>query len=149
MNQLCGKVFVEPLRSLFLHFLEEGIYLDHWKKGNVVPIHKKESKNLIKNYGTISLLSCLQKVLERTIFNRLFRYLLKNECQSDFLLGDSCISQLLSITHKIYKSFDCNPSVDVRGIYLDISKAFEKVWHDGLIYKLNSYGVENKLLNLI
>ena len=75
-------------------------------------------------------------MLERIIFNRLFRYFLKNECQSDFLLGDSCISQLLSITHEIYRSFDCNPSVDVRGIYLDISKAFGKVWHDGLIYKL-------------
>ena len=48
-----------------------------------------------------------------------------------------------------YKSFDCNPSVDVRGTFLDISKTFDKVWHDGLIYKLKSYGVENKLLNLI
>ena len=63
------------------------------------------------------------------------------ECQSGFLPGYSCTSQLLSITHEIYKSFDCNP--------LDISKAFDKVWYDVLIYKLKSYGVENKLLNLI
>ena len=57
--------------------------------------------------------------------------------------------QLLSITYEIYKSFDSNPSIDVIGTFLDISKAFDKVWHDGLIYKLKSYGVENKLLNLI
>ena len=66
-----------------------------------------------------------------------------------FLLVDSCISQLLSITHKICKSFDCNLSIDVGGTFLDISKAFDKVWHDGLIYKLKSYDVENKHLNLI
>ena len=41
--------------------------------------------------------------------------------------------QLLSITHDIYKSFDYNPSVDIRGVFLDISKA--KFWHDGLIFK--------------
>ena len=57
--------------------------------------------------------------------------------------------QLLSITYEIYKSFDSNPSIDVIGTFLDISKAFDKVWHGGLIYKLKSYGVENKLLNLI
>ena len=49
----------------------------------------------------------------------------------------------------IYKSFDCNPSVNVRGTFLCISKAFDKVQHDSLIYKLKSHGIGNKLLNLI
>ena len=49
MIQLCGKAIVEPLRILFLSFLEEGVYPDDWKKSNIVPFHKKESKNLIKN----------------------------------------------------------------------------------------------------
>ena len=71
------------------------------------------------------------------------------ECQSAFFWGDSCISQLPSITHEIYKSFDCNPSVDVRPTFLDVSKAFDKVWSDVLIYKLKLYGVENKILNPI
>ena len=51
--------------------------------------------------------------------------------------------------NKIYKYLDCNFSVAVRGGFLNISKAFDKVWHDCLIYKLKSYGVENKLLYLI
>ena len=56
MIKLCGKAIVDPLRILFLSFLEEGVYPDDWKKSNVVPIHKKESTNLIKNYRAISVL---------------------------------------------------------------------------------------------
>ena len=60
--------------------------------------------------------------------------------------GDSCVAQLLSITQKVCKSFDYNLSVDIRGVSLDISKAFGKVWHDGLIFKLQTYGIDDKLL---
>ena len=56
--------------------------------------------------------------------------------QSGFLPGDSCIAQLLSITHEIQSAFDDNPTVNVRGIFLDISKAFDKVWHVGLLFIL-------------
>ena len=69
--------------------------------------------------------------------------------QSGFLPGDSSFAQLLSIKHKIQPDFQKNPTVDVRGVILDISKAFDKVWHDGLIFKLKSYGVEGELLSLL
>ena len=63
--------------------------------------------------------------------------------------GDSCVTQLLSIIHEIFNSFDYNPSVDIRGIFLDISKAFDKVLHDGLIFKLQMYSIDGKLLKLL
>ena len=69
--------------------------------------------------------------------------------QSGFRKGDSCISQLIAITHNIYKSFDGNPSLDTRGVFLDISKAFDKVWHKGLLHKLKCYGVEGDFYNII
>ena len=69
--------------------------------------------------------------------------------QSGFRPSDSCEYQLLSILHEIYKSFDCNPPKDVRGIFLDLSKAFDRVWHDGLIYKINRIGITGNSLNLI
>ena len=72
-----------------------------------------------------------------------------NPNQSGFRPGDSTINQLISITHTIFGAFDCNPPLDVRSVYLDISKAFERVWHDGLIYKLKRCGVSGQLLCLI
>ena len=73
---------------------------------------------------------------------------LLNPNQSGFRPSDSCINQLLAITHKIFQSFDCNPPLEVRSVFLDISKAFEKVWHEGLLYKLKSMGFSGELYNL-
>ena len=101
----------------------------------------------------MSLLPVFSKVFERSIFYSLLSCFLENklftECQSCFLQGDSCISQLLSITHDIYKAFDCNPSVNVRGTFLDIIKAFDKVWHDGFNLQTQVVWRKNQLLNLI
>ena len=67
--------------------------------------------------------------------------------QSGFKPGDSCINQLLSIAHNIYKSFD--DGYEVRGVFLDISKAFDKVWHDCLNFKLQENGISGNLLNVL
>ena len=87
---------------------------------------------------------------EKIIYNSLYEYLktnkILNKSQSGFLPGDSCILQLLEITHLIYKSFDSN--LETRGIFLDMSKAFDKVWHNGLLFKLKTYGVEGQVLKL-
>ena len=93
------------------------------------------------------------KVFERLIFNSLFNYFIENNLlsrhQSGFIPGDLCVQQLISVTHEIYNAFDCNRSLEVRGVFLDISKAFDKVWHDGLIYKLKRNGINGDLLRLI
>ena len=69
--------------------------------------------------------------------------------QSSLLPKDSCIVQLLSIKDEIQAAFDNNPTVDVRGVYLGISKSFDKIRHSGLLFKLQAYGVESDLLALL
>ena len=131
--------------------MKTGNFPSEWRKANVVPVHKKGNKQILENYRPVSLLPICGKILERLIYNSLFEFFNANELissnQSVFKPGDSCINQLLSITHEIYKSFD--DGYEVRGVFLDISKAFDKVWHNGLIYKLKQNGVSGDLLNLI
>ena len=106
--------------------------------------------NYYQNYRPISLLPIFGKVFERLIFNALFDFFVQNQlftdCQSGFIPGNSFVSQLLTITQEIHKSFDCNPPEYVRRVFLDISKAFNKVWHEGLIFKLKIYGAVGKLI---
>ena len=73
---------------------------------------------------------------------------LQSDAQSGFRLSDSS-TQLLWIVHDIYKSFDCNPPLEVREIFLDISKGFDRVWHNGLICKIKSFGISDTPLKLI
>ena len=153
MIKMSDDALVLPLKTIFINCLRSGIFPEIWKCANVVSVHKKNEKNLKGNYRPISLLPIFGKILEKLIYDSLYSHLvsqdLLNPNQSGFRPGDSTINQVLSITHTIGKAFDCNPPLDTRSVYLDISKAFDRVWHDGLIYKLKRCGVSGQLLCLI
>ena len=74
---------------------------------------------------------------------------LLNSCQSGFRPNDSCINQIISIAHNIYRTFDAYPSLEVRGVFLALSKAFDKVWLEGLLYKLKNNEINGNALQLI
>ena len=110
-----------------------------------------DDKQYIKNYRPASLLPTCSKIFERLLLNNLYKFLNENDLlssnQSGFRPGDSCINQLLSITHEIYQFFD--DDLEVRGVFLNTSKAFDKVWHEGLIVKLSRNGISGNLSYLL
>ena len=140
-----------PLKLIFQACVESGKFPNEWKKANVVPVHKNSDKQVLKNYRPISLLPIAGKIFERLLFDRMFEFFIANNLISKNQLGfrpsDSCINQLLSITHEIYQSFVDN--LEVRAVFLDISKAFDKVWHKGFIFKLKQNGISDNILNII
>ena len=107
MLKLCDKSIVKPLSIIFKNCKIKKTFPNLWKKANVVPIHKKGEKDLIKNYRSVSLLPIFGKFFERLIFNSLFKYIDENELlnpnQSGFRPFDSCVNQLLSINHNFFQ----------------------------------------------
>ena len=128
MLKLSSLSIVKPLSIIFQNCLKSSTFPDDWKKGNIVPVHKKNSKQCVNNYRPVSLLHICSKIFEKVIFDSIFNFMIQsnllNSCQSGFRPNDSCI---ISITHNHYRAFDANPSLEVRGVFLDSSKAFDKV----------------------
>ena len=141
------KIFGDSIYVLAEMFYKQALLTG----GNIVPIHKKSDKQNIENYRPISLLPTCGKIFERLIFNELFIYLSANKViskyQSGLQPGDSCINQLLSITHEIFTSFD--NGLETRSVFLVISKAFDKVWHKGLILKLKQNAISGEVLRIL
>ena len=133
--------------------LESGNYPALWKRANVIPFHKKGSRQFKQNYRSISLLPIFGKIFEKIIFEAIYCHLCDNNLlsihQSGFRPCDSTINQLLAITHRIYSGFDETPSKESRAVFLDLSKAFDRVRHEGLLYKLECSGISGNLLHLI
>lgn len=146
--KITAASIAEPLSRLFNHSLNKHTFPACWKQSNIVPIHKKNSKQDKSNYRPVSLLCNISKVFERVVHNRVYDYLISNELLTDknsgFKKQDSTINQLLGITEKIYKALENRK--DVRMVFLDLSKAFDRVWHKGLIFKLKRFGITGPLL---
>ena len=112
MPNVCCEFIHKSLEYLFRASSNDKRFLSEWKKANVVPIHKKDDKKILKNYRPVSLFPIYTEIFEKIIYNRIFEDLLENnlitENQSGLKPEDSCINQLLSITHDIYKSIETN-----------------------------------------
>ena len=124
-----------------------GIFPNTWKDAVVTAIFKKGDRQSKANYRPISLLSCISKVFERIVFTNMYQYFvsnnLLNDCNSGFKKHDSTVNRLLALLDSIYRGLE--ERKDIILILLDISKALNKVWHPGLLYKLKQYGISGNL----
>ena len=139
MLKLRCPYIIKLLFIIFCNCLKFETFPDDWKKDSVVPVHKKDNKRICS------------KVFEKLIFDAIFEFMIENNllqkqptevfykknvflkifqnspentCTRVFFL-DSCVNQLISITHSIFCALDANPSLEVCDVFLDLSRAFD------------------------
>ena len=142
----CAGSLAYPLSLLYKLSYNTGIIPQEWKLGNVVPVFKKGSKNLVENYRPISLTCLVMKIFEKIIRNELMARCsnLLNNNQHGFLPGKSCTTQMISFTESINVALNMSIRTDV--VYFDFAKAFDSVNHDIILQKLKyNYNIDGTL----
>ena len=147
----CKIEVSSKLSEIFNKSLESGEVPEAWKLANIIPIFKKGSRTATSNYRPVSLTSTVGKLLEsiiaRTIRNHLETFKLIKDSQHGFTKGRSCLTNLLSFFSEVYEAVDKDKAYDV--VYLDFSKAFDRVPHERLIRKVEAHGIRGGLLKWI
>ena len=132
MIELCGENITLPLSIVFKNIINTRIFPTLWKSANITPVHKKYSKQIIKHYRPISLLPLSAKIFGRILFLKMYYHFITNNLITK---TQSITNHLICLTDSIHS--------------LDMSKDFDKVGHEGLLFKLKQNGINGKLLNLL
>ena len=147
----CESELSYILAEFFNKCLKESCFPYCWKVSSVFPVFKNVGeRSTAKNYRPVSLLSVVSKVFEKLVNNRIADHLEKCGLFSGFQYGfrssRSTADFLTDVSDRIARAF--NRSGATRAVALDTSKAFDRVWHAGLLHKLKSYGISGQILAL-
>ena len=144
----CKEAMVKPLYGLWRDCLDQGITPAKMKEAHIIPIYKSGHQGLASNYRPIALTSHLIKIFEKVLRSKIVEFLMENhlfnDSQHGFIIGRSCLSQLLAHHDEVLKVLESGMNVDT--IYLDFAKAFDKVDHRIVLKKLSSLGIRGKML---
>ena len=142
----------KPLLKIFKVSLEESRVPDDWVNSIIIPIYKKNKKpSMCASYRPINLTCSASKIFERIIYLKIINYLRENDLisssQHGFLSKKSTLTNLLACTFDWVTYFNDKKACDI--IYIDYEKAFDKVPHRKLIYKLGKLGFGGRLLSWV
>ena len=144
-----AKEILYPLTVIFNRSLSTGKVPDSLTIAKVIPIHKKDDKEIFSNYRPVSVLPCFSKILERLIFNRCIEFIENNNIlnakQVGFRAHHSTYMAIMQLVDKINNAVEKNETTI--GVYLDLSKAFDTIDLDILLHKLDYYGFREIVLD--
>ena len=140
MLRQTSKTIFLPLCNLFNLSLKTNTYPALWKIAHVMPVFKKGYKSQTNFFNQLRW----KVILFKNVYNHLIENSLVYKYQSGFLPGHSTVHHLIESIHHTYLSLE-NHEINCQ-IFCDISKAFDRVWHRGLILKLKKYGIRGDLL---
>ena len=143
----CKKHLITPLEYFWRKCLDTGHIPAQLKQSIITPIHKGDSRSVPANYRPVSLTSHIIKVFEKVLRNNIIKHLDKNrlfnDSQHGFRLGLSCLSQLLEHFDTLLTMLEDGSNADL--VYLDFSKAFDKVDLAIVLSKLRCLGSNGKV----
>ena len=149
--KLSHSCVIAPLADIFNASIKTGIYPDELKIAKCIPLYKKGKKDDPSNYRPISILCSINKIFEKLLYQRLYKYFSKfkilYEYQYGFRKNHSTTQALIEITDYLKTTIDDKKYIC--GIFLDLTKAFDTVDHEILLKKLHNYGVRGVANRLI
>ena len=149
--KLSQPFIINSLTYIFNTSISTGQYPDELKVAKCIPILKKGKGTDPTNYRPISILSCINKIYEKLLYVRFYKYLTKFNLfypyQFGFRQNHSTIQALIDLTDNIKTAIDSKKVVG--GIFLDLAKAFDTVNHSILLGKLSNMGIRGNVYNLI
>ena len=129
---------------LFNRSFANGVLPSAWKDALVVPVYKRGDRSQLTNYRPISLLSTVGKVCERVVYNKLYRFRtsILSDHQSGFRKKDATVMHLTRLVQLWSEALDHSEYVGI--VFFDLRKAFDRVWHKGLLAKLDAAGIRGQ-----